>query len=45
MNTSMDAAPAAEPTVFIDRDGVVQNITIGEMSPSQIENQIQRVVR
>jgi cytochrome c biogenesis protein CcmG/thiol:disulfide interchange protein DsbE len=31
--------------VFIDRDGVVQNITIGEMSPSQIENQIQRVVR
>jgi cytochrome c biogenesis protein CcmG, thiol:disulfide interchange protein DsbE len=31
--------------VFIDRKGVVQNITIGEMSPSQIENQIQRVVR
>jgi cytochrome c biogenesis protein CcmG/thiol:disulfide interchange protein DsbE len=31
--------------VFIDRTGVVQNITIGEMSPGQIENQIQHVVR
>ncbi len=31
--------------VFIDRKGVISNITVGEMSPSEIETQIKRTLR
>ena len=31
--------------VFIDRAGIVKNIVVGELSPSEMDENIQRIIR